>query len=334
LEVLSRITETLVCPACQANLHVSPGYAKCSSCSNVFPCEEGIPLLFWASDWPASRPDVTETMKSFYEATPFPNYDDLDSSSALREKATRGIFARLLDEQIHHGAKVLEVGCGTGQLSNFLGMTWGRSVLGTDLCLNSLKLAEQFRKQNQIENVSFLQMNLFRPVFQPESFDVVVSNGVLHHTSNPFLAFQTISKLVKRGGFIVIGLYNKYSRLTTDFRRFIFRLSGDRFKFLDSRLRDRNANDVRKHTWFMDQYKNPHESKHTFGEVQQWIESSGFEFINSIPKATAESFAPDEKLFEPNPNGTKFDHFLVQFGDLLSGGRDGGFFIMIGRRKS
>jgi ubiquinone/menaquinone biosynthesis C-methylase UbiE len=273
-------------------------------------------------------------MKSFYEATPFPNYDDLDSSGALREKATRGIFARLLDEQIRHSARVLEVGCGTGQLSNFLGMTWGRSVLGADVCLNSLKLAQRFRKQNQIENVSFVQMNLFRPVFKAESFDVVVSNGVLHHTSDPFLGFQTIAKLVKRGGFIVIGLYSKYGRLTTDFRRLVFRLSGDRFQFLDPRLRDRNANDVKKHTWFMDQYKNPHESKHTFGEVQQWFESSGFEFVNSIPKSTGEPFAADEKLFAPNPNGTKFDHFLVQCGDLLTGGRDGGFFIMIGRRIS
>jgi ubiquinone/menaquinone biosynthesis C-methylase UbiE len=315
-------------------LQLSPECATCSSCGNVFPCEEEIPLLFWANEWSGARPDVTEAMKSFYEVTPFPNYDDLDSSSALREKATRGVFARLLDEQIPHGARVLEVGCGTGQLSNFLGLTWGRSVLGADVCLNSLKLAQQFRKQNQIDNVSFVQMNLFRPAFRAESFDVVVSNGVLHHTSDPFLGFQTIARLVKRGGFVVIGLYNKYSRLTTDFRRLVFRLSGDRFKFLDRRLRDRNANDVRKHTWFMDQYKNPHESKHTLGEVQQWFELSGFEFINSIPKSSGGRFAADEKLFEPNPKGTQFDHFVVQFGDLLAGGRDGGFFIMIGRKIS
>jgi ubiquinone/menaquinone biosynthesis C-methylase UbiE len=334
LEVLTKNAEILVCPACYGNLQVSPDCARCSICGNVFPCEEEIPLLFWANEWSGARPDVTETMKSFYETTPFPNYDDLDSSGSLREKAARGVFARLLDEQIRHGAKVLEVGCGTGQLSNFLGMTWGRSVWGADVCLNSLKLAQRFRKQNQIENVSFVQMNLFRPVFKPASFDVVVSNGVLHHTSDPFLGFQTIAKLVKRGGFVVIGLYNRYSRLTTDFRRLVFRLSGDRFKFLDPRLRGRNANDVKKHTWFMDQYKNPHESKHTIGEVQQWFESSGFEFVNSIPKSTGEPFAADEKLFEPNPKGTTFDHFLVQCGDLLTGGRDGGFFIMIGRRIS
>jgi SAM-dependent methyltransferase len=292
----------------------------------------GIPQLFWQNDWPPEKPDVTRTMQSFYEQTPFPNYDDFDSADALKEKARRGVFARLFDEQIRFGSCVLEVGCGTGQLSNFLGMTWGRTVFGTDACLKSLQLADKFRLENQIKGTTFLQMNLFRPVFKPESFDFVVCNGVLHHTSDPFLGFQTIAKLVKRGGFILIGLYNKYSRFSTDFRRWLFRISGDRLQFLDPRIRDRSANEARKRAWFLDQYKNPHESKHTFGEIQGWFKVSGFEFMNSIPKAQGEVFSSEERLFEPHLPGSPFDHFLVQSGGLFLGGRDGGFFIMIGKR--
>ncbi len=175
-------------------------------------------------------------------------------------------------------------------------------------------------------------MNLFSPAFKPESFDVLVSNGVLHHTGDPFLGFQTISRLLKIGGICVIGLYNKYSRLTTDWRRFLFKVTGDHLQFLDPRLRNKNANELRKRTWFMDQYKNPCESKHTIGEVQHWFDVSGFEFMNSIPKSSAESFSPQEKLFEVHPRGNKFEHFIVQFSELLAGGRDGGFFVMIGRR--
>jgi hypothetical protein len=103
-------------------------------------------------------------------------------------------------------------------------------------------------------------------------------------------------------------------------------------QFLDPQIRDRAANQGRKDAWFLDQYKNPHESKHTFGEVQGWFRENGFEFMNSIPKAQGESFASDEKLFEPHAPGTAFNHFLVQAGETLVGGRDGGFFIMIGRR--
>ena len=221
----------LVCPICGAPLGPISSHISCPNCRHEFPSANGIPLLFWQNDWLSDKPDVTSTMQAFYEKAPFPNYDELDCRSALQEKARRGVFAKLLDEQIPFGSSVLEVGCGTGQLSNFLGMTWGRKVFGADACLNSLRMGEEFRRANEIQHVTFLQMNLFRPVFRPESFDIVICNGVLHHTSDPFLGFQSIAKLVKPGGYILIGLYNKYSRLTTDFRRLVFRASGDRFNF-------------------------------------------------------------------------------------------------------
>jgi SAM-dependent methyltransferase len=330
--LLAGNAEIMICPVCGGGLDLARDSIGCPSCGQEFPSEEGIPQLFWRNEWPAGKPDVTEVIKAFYEEVPFPNYDEVDSASTLREKATKGVFARLLDEQIPFGAKILEAGCGTGQLSNFLGSTWGRTVIATDACMNSLKLAERFRRENQIKSVAFLQMNLFRPVFKPETFDFVISNGVLHHTSDPLLGFQTIAKLVKPGGVILIGLYNKYSRLVTDFIRMALRASGDRLRFLDPRLRDKNINEVRKHTWFMDRFKNPHESKHSIAEVQGWFEGAGFEFLNSIPKATGEKFAADEKLFEPHPKGSALDQFFVQMGELLSGGRDGGLFVMIGRK--
>ena len=89
--------------------------------------------------------DVTGVVKAFYEENPFPNYDDVESSFTLREKARKGIFAQLLDDNVSLTAKVLEVGCGTGQLSNFLGECTTRTVIGADLCLNSLRLAQEFQ---------------------------------------------------------------------------------------------------------------------------------------------------------------------------------------------
>lgn len=327
--------EALACPVCATKLHLSGDNQsiQCSSCRRGFENENGIPLMFWPNEWDSDQ-DVTEIVRAFYDETPFPNYEDVDSAYTLRAKAERGMFARLLDEQIPHGARVLEVGCGTGQLSNFLGLKWGRTVFGTDLSLNALKLAQDFKNKNQVDNVLFVQMNLFRPSFCPESFDLVICNGVLHHTSDPFLGFQTISKLVRKGGYIIIGLYNKYGRLPTDFRRFMFRATGDHFKFLDPRLRDKTLSGTRKATWFMDQYKHPHESKHTIGEVLKWFGSEGFEYSNGIPKATAlDQFAANEQLFSPNPTGSWLDHFLVQGGMLLGGGKEGGFFVMIGHKS-
>jgi 2-polyprenyl-3-methyl-5-hydroxy-6-metoxy-1,4-benzoquinol methylase len=123
--------------------------------------------------------DVTELVKEFYEQTPFPNYDDLDNHRALLEKARSGLFARLLNEQIPYNARVVEIGCGTGQLTNFLAIAH-RSVLGVDVCLNSLQLAQRFKQEHGLDRAVFAQMNLFRPGLKDGFFDVVISNGVLH----------------------------------------------------------------------------------------------------------------------------------------------------------
>ena len=155
--IFSKHMDILVCPACAGNLTFSSAGFKCVECSKKYNCDGGIPLLFSPNAWDDSKDDVTDVIKSFYEENPFPNYEDFDSSSSLRAKAEKGIFAALFDDQIPYGAMVLEVGCGTGQLTNFLGMAWERVVSGSDMCLNSLRLGNRFKEDNRIENAAFLQ---------------------------------------------------------------------------------------------------------------------------------------------------------------------------------
>ena len=161
----------------------------CEKSGQTFPVTDGIPQLFWPHEKFNSSTDVTEIVKAFYEETPFPNYDDHDSVRSLIEKSRRGLYARVLDESIPYNSDVLEVGCGTGQLTNFLGISC-RRVIGTDMCLNSLRLAENFRREHGLNRVRFVQMNLFKPCFKPEQFDVVLCNGVLHHTADPWGGFR------------------------------------------------------------------------------------------------------------------------------------------------
>jgi len=328
--IIRKHFDILACPVCRGRLTGDDQALNCNQCGASYGFDNEIPLLFAPNE--GQPHDVTGVVKNFYEENPFPNYDDLDTAESLKEKARRGIFAKLLDEQIPQGGLVLEAGCGTGQLTNFLGLHWNRSVFGSDMCLNSLRLAKGFRDRCQVKSAGFVQMNLFRPAFRENVFDVVVSNGVLHHTGDPLGGFRSISRLVKPGGYVIIGLYNKIGRITTDLRRSLFRMSGDRLKFLDAHVRNKKYNEARKRAWFMDQYKNPHESKHSYDEVLQWFESSGFEYLMSVPKIEAGTFAEDERLFTPHDKGTKSLRFLTQFKMLLQGGVDGALFIMIGRK--
>jgi len=334
LDIFVKNLDMLCCPKCRASLQIDGESLVCQGCRAVYPSDGGIPLLFTPHDAKDQARDVTDVVKAFYEKNPFPNYDEFDSKESLAEKASRGVFARLLDEQLPGGARVIECGCGTGQLSNFLGTRWNRTVFGTDLCLNSLRLAKGFRDRCDVKNAGFLQMNLFRPAFKEEVFDVVISNGVLHHTSDPLGGFKSISRMVKPGRYIIVGLYNTIGRLGTDFLRFLFNVSGDKLKGLDAHQRNKNYTDARKLAWFMDQYKHPHESKHSMSEViHEWFDANGFEFLSGVPKPDLGAFNPQEKLFESHHAGTKMTRVMTEIGLMMKLGDAGGLFIMIGRRK-
>ena len=320
------------CPKCGGDLSFSTGTFNCLSCAQPFQDLDGIPSLFWPNEWDPSKEDVTDKIKSFYEQTPFPNYDDFDNLGSLIDKARKGVFAKLLDDQIPFGSNILECGCGTGQLTNFLSIA-NRDVIGTDICLNSLKMANKFKEENDLERAHFYQMNLFLPCFKPQSFDMVIANGVLHHTSDPFLAFKSLANLVKPNGYILIGLYHKYGRLATDLRRVLFNLTKDKLKILDQRVISQDISQAKRNAWFKDQYKNPHESKHTIGEVLKWLDQTNFTFIHSIPKTVLfESFDQSERLFKPDRVGNKFERFFVNIGMIFTGHKEGGFFIIIARK--
>ncbi len=230
-----------------------------------------IPSLFAPNQWDDTKEDVTEKIKAFYEDNPFPNYDDFDSAGGLIEKARpRAVreAARRTDSATTRGSsKRLR----HGQLTNFLSIAH-RPVVGTDLCLNSLRWPPRSRQKNDLDRAHFLQMNLFRPAFKTGIFDLVISNGVLHHTSDPLVGFKSISTLVRPGGYMLIGLYHTYGRLATDIRRFIVQCHERFDAFSRSSRLGRRVSAQKRRAWFMDRYKNPHESKHTVGEVIGWLE--------------------------------------------------------------
>jgi SAM-dependent methyltransferase/uncharacterized protein YbaR (Trm112 family) len=327
------LDDHLTSPCCGADLARGPDALACTKCGNGFPITDGIPQLFWPHEPVDAGKDVTEIVKAFYEETPFPNYEEHDSVRSLVEKSRRGLYARRLDETIPYNTTVLEVGCGTGQLTNFLGMSC-RRVIGTDMCLNSLRLGEAFRTEHELDRVRFVQMNLFRQAVHEARFDVVICSGVLHHTADPFGGYAALARLVKPGGYVVLGLYNRYGRLMTDLRRGVFRATGGRARWIDPIVRAAGPGTERGRAWFADQYRHPHESKHTFGEIQGWFDRTGFEFVRGIPAMRPEDDGLEGRhLFEPQPRGTPLERFLVQAMQIgAAGQREGGLFVMIGRK--
>ena len=273
---------------------------------------------------------VTRRVRDFYEETTFPNYNDFDTYERFQAAARASVFARLLGDQISTGAYVLEVGCGTGQLANYLAGAAVARVFAADMSLASLKLGTGFARQNDIPGIQFAHMNLLRPCFLENSMDIVVCNGVLHHTDNPRRGLQRLAELALPGGHIVIGLYNKWGRLPTDLRRLGRRIVGDTVLYLDAHLRKAHSPEKRR-AWIRDQYEHPHESKHTFSEVLGWLEDAGLSFVSSIPKIHG-ALTGDENLFATQDPGRPSDRLITELEMMITGGAEGGLFVIIARK--
>jgi SAM-dependent methyltransferase len=323
--VPSDLLRLLACPGCRGALLAAEAAVCCSACGRTFPVADGIPNLRGALD------DRGAVVRDFYSAAPFPGYPPRDSAAALRARAERSAFARLLDEAIAPDATVLEVGCGTGQLSLFLG-TGDRLVVGADLTRASLLLAASAARRFGIDRVRFVEMDLREPALRTGAFDVVYCSGVLHHTRDPEASFRAVARLARPGGVVVVGVYNAYARIPHRLRRGVARLTGFRWIPLDPVLRDRASEPARRLAWLRDQYRHPEEHRHTLAEVQRWFRASGVTYLRTYPTTViGEPALHAGGLFEPAADDWGFESLLQQLRWSWTLGREGGLFVVIGR---
>src|SRR3989344_6089407 len=126
-------------------------------------------------------------------------------------------------------AKILDVGCGTGETD--LGLADGkRNILGIDNNIKSIEIAKQrakkFKRKVQFKHFDFVKNNLPR-----NYYDFIYSIGVLHHTSEPEKNFKKLVKSLKMGGYITIGIYNPYGSFKVMLKRGVLKLlAGDDFE--------------------------------------------------------------------------------------------------------
>lgn len=310
------------------SIEVTDEGLRCRETGEVFPLLRGIPSLYHPS--PEEGADVTARIRSFYEETPFPSYEGLEEYGELVAKGQSNPFSRNLLEAVGYNKTVLECGCGTGQLSQFLQLN-NNHTLGIDLSLASLGLAVEHKTRNQLPRANFCQMNIFELAIKDNSFDVVISHGVLHHTFDARRAFASIVKKCKPGGFVMVGLYNRPSRFPTWVRSKLVNMFGYKIDYVvRNRIRDARKAEV----WIKDQYFNPHETWHSIDEVMGWFKENDIEFYNCSPAILDTEGEDPGTLFRKTDPGTAWQRAVTQLGWLGTIAREGALFDVIGRRRA
>ena len=177
-----------------------------SSKSSSFPIVNGIPN-FTENISDEIQKQVQESFGEKWTKTTFANDDE------KFENLIKPIYLEMMglqenDLDIFNDKTILEVGIGSGSSSR-LWCKQAKEFHGVDISkaiydvLNNLKFfcVNPILSQADINNLPY----------RDESFDVIVSNGVFHHTPNTKISLKNSLKKLKVGGFCIFYIYKKKS---------------------------------------------------------------------------------------------------------------------------
>jgi 2-polyprenyl-3-methyl-5-hydroxy-6-metoxy-1,4-benzoquinol methylase len=107
------------------------------------------------------------------------------------------------------GKDVLEIGCGNG-VDGLMFARHGARYTGVDLTTEAV---DATRRHFATEGASgtLRQENCERLSFADDTFDVVYSFGVLHHTPDPGQAVREVHRVLRPGGIARVMLYHRHS---------------------------------------------------------------------------------------------------------------------------
>jgi SAM-dependent methyltransferase len=134
---------------------------------------------------------------------------------------------------------------------------------------------------------------------QSEAFDIVVADGVLHHTADTFAALRVCTERLAPGGTLVFGLVNVWGTFWW-FRwaRILTSVMGGSDFHKRARWGQRLFTTVRKsqegtkrssfffrsaHSWAYDWFGNPRWNLHSPAEVRQWMRKLRLTHRQSLP---------------------------------------------------
>jgi SAM-dependent methyltransferase len=131
---------------------------------------------------------------------------------------------------------VLEIGCGTGEVSFWLAQQTGKQVLGTDLCVPFIEGAKQ---KYLLPNLQYEVMDFNNPEqVRGRKFDYIIGNGILHHLYYHLpAALKTLHELLNDKGKIVFlepNIYNPYCAVIFNIARNWANLEPDEMAFSKS----------------------------------------------------------------------------------------------------
>ncbi len=200
----------LCCPVCRSDLsldgeitngnRIKVGRLICDNCSKEYAIKNYVPRFVQTQAY-------ANSFGAQWNAFAKVQLDDQHTvESSLRFESEIGWSEGQLSDK-----SIIEIGSGAGRFVDVVSKRNPKLVVGIDV--TSAVDAAQNNLMDR-ENVFFIQADAFSLPIKNNHFDFVYSIGVLHHTPNPQLAFETMVDTVHNNGDVGLSLYeiSLYSR--------------------------------------------------------------------------------------------------------------------------
>ena len=149
--------------------------------------------------------------------------------------------------------QILEIGCGTGEVSFWIAEKTGMQVLATDLCVPFI---DQAKKNLLLPNLQFEVLDFNKPEqVKNRTFDYIIGNGILHHLYYHLdEALITLRNLLNENGKIIFmepNIYNPYCAVIFNYARKWAKLEPDEMafskQFITKKLKQSNYKNIDVH---------------------------------------------------------------------------------------
>jgi len=125
------------------------------------------------------------------------------------DKRWRRLVARELRESVGSpGARILDVACGTGDLSLALFEATGARVVGTDFCRPMLEIAAR-KTASRDTDIILIEGDALRLPFRDCSFEAVTIAFGLRNLSDVELGLVELLRVLKPGGYVAVLEFSK-----------------------------------------------------------------------------------------------------------------------------
>lgn len=155
----------------------------------------------------AAGSPVEERTHTFYGSL-WVEFDDAayfhEAASLLRTRLERNG----LGPEVLAGKHCLDAGCGSGRYATALRLLGAGSVVALDLGPRGILDGGARALRAGVDGVTFCIGSVLAMPFADGMFDFVMSNGVLHHTTDPFRGLQEMRRVLRPGGTGWLYLYN------------------------------------------------------------------------------------------------------------------------------